>query len=82
MEVGVTDNELPLPSGAPLQLPLYHFQVAPVPKLPPVLVRVVLWPLQIVVALALAEVTGVEVSFTVKVIFLQTVLLQVPSART
>ena len=82
MEVGVTDNELPLPSREPLQLPLYHFQVAPVPKLPPVLVRVVLWPLQIVVALALAEVTGVEVSFTVKVIFLQTVLLQVPSART
>ena len=82
MEVGVTDNELPLPSREPLQLPLYHFQVAPVPKLPPVLVRVVLWPLQIVVALALAEVTGVDVSFTVKVIFLQTVLLQVPSART
>jgi hypothetical protein len=82
VEAGVTDNELPLPSGAPLQLPLYHFQVAPVPKLPPVLVRVVLWPLQIVVALALAEVTGVDVSLTVKVKLLQAVVLHVPSART
>ena len=80
--MGVTLNVLPLPASAPLQLPLYHFQLAPVPRLPPVIDSVVLWPLQIVVELAVADVAGTEVSFTVNVMLLQSVLLQLPSALT
>ena len=65
-----------------MQLPLYHSQVAPVPNEPPLLERVVLWPRQIVVDVAVADVAGTDVSFTVSVTLLHAVLLHVPSART
>ena len=65
-----------------MQLPLYHFQLAPVPSVPPVTLSVLLWPSQIVALLALAEVAGTDVSLTVIAKLLHTVLLQVPSALT
>lgn len=46
--VGLTTIEFPLPSGVPPQLPLYHSNVALVPREPPTLVKVTLLPLQIV----------------------------------
>ena len=67
-------------TNVPPQLPIYHFQLADVPSVPPEILRVLLWPSQIVAELALAEVAGIEVSRTVMVMFLHTVLLQAPSA--
>jgi hypothetical protein len=61
--------------------PLYHFQVAPVPRLPPLNVNVLLWPLQIVVV-PLMLLAGTEVSLTVTVNDWHVVVLQLPSART
>lgn len=64
----------------PPQLPLYHFQLAPVPKLPPVNESVVEFPLQMVPKVALINVADVEVVLTVIVEETQMVVLQVPSA--
>lgn len=80
--VGLTESELPVVTKVPPQLPLYHFQLADVPNVPPEILRVLLWPSHIVAELALAKVAGTEVSLTVITMLLQTVLLQVPSART
>jgi hypothetical protein len=41
--------ETPLPAGVPPQLPEYHFQLAPVPRLPPKTDNVVLLPEQMLV---------------------------------
>lgn len=73
--------ETPVPTEVPPQEPSYHLQLPPVPKLPPVRVSVELWPLQMV-DVPIIEVAGVEVSLTVMLMLLQTVVLQVPSART
>ena len=80
VEPGLTLTLLPVATGVPVQLPLYHFQLPPVPNVPPFTLSVVLWPSQIVDELALALVAGTDVSRTVMVMFLHTVLLQVPSA--
>lgn len=80
--LGVTLRLVPVPAEVPPHEPLYHFQLPPVPRLPPDMLSVLLWPLQIVFALALTDVTGVDVSLTVKVKLWQDVVLQVPSART
>ena len=40
MVLGLTVMLEPLPIEVPPQLPLYHFHVAPVPRLPPLTVRV------------------------------------------
>jgi hypothetical protein len=74
-------KEEPVDTSAPPQEPLYHFQLAPVPKLPPFTESVVLFPIQMVVV-PVIEVAGIEVSCTVTVTLLQMVLLQVPSALT
>ena len=58
---GATVTLLPVPTDVPPQLPLYHFQLAPVPKLPPLTLNVVFLPKQIVVV-PLIEVAGTEVS--------------------
>ena len=72
---------MPVANEVPPHEPLYHFQVAPVPRLPPLNVNVLLWPLQIVVV-PLMLLAGTEVSLTVTVNDWQVVLLQLPSART
>ncbi len=61
VEAGATVTLLPVPTDVPPQLPLYHLQLAPVPRLPPVVLSVVLLPLQMVVV-PLIDVAGTEVS--------------------
>lgn len=80
--VGETTIADPVPNKAPPQLPLYHFQLAPVPKLPPLTVRVVLLPEHIVDDVAAILVAAIEVSLTVISFEIQAVVLQVPSALT
>jgi hypothetical protein len=58
---GATVTLLPVPTDVPPQLPLYHLQLAPLPSEPPIGVRVVLLPLQMVVV-PLIEVAGTDVS--------------------
>ena len=58
---------LPLPTNVPPQEPLYHLRVAPVPAEPPVILKVVELPLQIVVELAEADVGAVDAVLTVTV---------------
>ena len=71
----------PVANSVPPHEPLYHFQLAPVPREPPFGVSVVLLPLQIVVT-PFIDVAGTEVSRTTTVTGKHAVLLQVPSART
>ena len=54
-------REVPVLIEEPPQLPLYHLQLAPVPKLPPFTLNVVLLPRHIVVV-PLIEVAGTDVS--------------------
>ena len=61
--------------------PVYQFHVAPVPKLPPLIPKVVLFPGQIGVV-PVAEVAAVEIVFNVTVLFAQSVELHVPTALT
>jgi hypothetical protein len=82
VEAGVTVMLVPVPNEVPPQLPLYHFHVAPVPNVPPFTLKVVFWPTQIAVDVAVTDTVGTDVSLTVTTTFLQIVLLQVPSART
>lgn len=78
VEVGLTVKELPLPTAVPPHEPLYHCQLAPVPKDPPVTDNVVLLPEQMVVAVADAEVGSVESEFTFTVTLWQEVMPQEP----
>jgi hypothetical protein len=78
---GATVMLLPVPTDVPPQLPLYHFQLAPLPRLPPLTLRFVFLPRQIVVVPVIEE-AGTEVSRTFTVMLRQRVLLQVPSALT
>lgn len=77
--VGETDILLPVPTGVPPHDPLYHFQDAACPRLPPFTVSVVELPRQIV-PVPVIDVAGTEVSCTTMLILAQEVLLQVPSA--
>ena len=78
--LGVTLRLVPVPAEVPPHEPLYHFQLPPVPRLPPDSLSVLLWPLHNVVV-PLMLFVGTDVSFTVMLYDLQAVLLQVPSAR-
>ena len=81
VNAGLTVIALPFPADIPPQEELYQYQFAAVPKLPPVIPKIVELPSQIdgkVAVTMLAEV--VEESFTVMVIFTQVVVLQIPSA--
>ena len=83
MTVGDTTNGLPYPTKVPPQLPEYHAQEAPVPRVVGlVTVSVEDPPLQIG---EVPEVVGATVDeadpLTAIVVVTQFVLLQVPSAR-
>jgi len=65
VEVGVTTIDAPVPMNVPPHDPVNHSTTAPVPKLPPVAVKVVLPPLQIVVVPEM-DVGAVDKVFTVK----------------
>ena len=77
--LGVSLRLVPVPAVVPPHEPLYHFQLPPVPRLPPDMLSVLLWPLQIVVV-PLMLFVGTDVSLTVMVTLWQAVVLQVPSA--
>ena len=80
VDAGETERETPLPTGAPPHEPLYHCHEPPVPREPPVTVRVVASPVQIIEGEAEAEVGAIDKLFTVTVVVTQIVVLQVPSA--
>ena len=67
----------PVPINVPLQEPVNHCVIAPVPLEPPVTVKVVLLPVQMVV-LPVAPVGAVDNVFTVTVTVAQEVALQTP----
>lgn len=77
---GATTIDEPVPNKVPPHDEVNHFQIAPVPRLPPLTVRVTLVPLQIVVAEAVIPLAGNDVSSTFIVLLMQAVELQVPSA--
>ena len=77
---GLTVILIPLPMNVPPHELLYHFQDAPLPRLPPVNVNVVLLPWQIVVV-PLIAVAAFDESRTINANDLQVVILQDPSAR-
>ena len=66
----------------PLHDPSYHFQLAPVPKLPSLTVSVDTSPEHISVGLAVALVGATDGVFNVTVTLAHTVVLQSPSALT
>lgn len=80
VDVGATTIDEPVPNKVPPHDDVNHFHIAPVPKDPPLTVRVTLVPLQIVVAEAVIPLAGNEVSSTLIVLLMQAVVLQVPSA--
>jgi hypothetical protein len=61
--------------------PLYQYQSAPVPRIPPEVLKFVEPPSHMVDKVAIIELAEVELSFTVILILTQLVVLQVPSAR-
>lgn len=61
MIAGATVMLVPVPAAVPPQLPLYHFQLPPTPRLPPVKPSVVLLPKNMVVV-PVMEVAGTDVS--------------------
>ena len=79
VEVGLTVIDVPVPAAVPPQLPVYHAQVVPDP---PVAVKVLLAPEQIVDGLALAEVGAAGAALTVTVVVWQVELPQLFSQRT
>ncbi len=76
---GATVTLLPVPTDVPPQLPLYHLQLAPVDKVPPLALKVVFCPRQMLV-IPIIDVAGTEESLTVKTNDLHTVVLQNPLA--
>ena len=81
--VGLTLIDEPLPIEAPLaHPPAYHFHSAFVPNEPPVTLKLLLCPLQIVDDSADAPVGAVDGFFTVTVTEAQFVVPQSPSALT
>jgi hypothetical protein len=81
LEAGLTEILLPVPIDVPLQEPLYHFQLAPLPNAPPLTLKVVEEPLQTIVVPVIED-AGLEVSRTVITTLLQGEFLHPPSART
>jgi len=77
VEVGVTTIDAPVPINVPPHDPVNHSTIAPVPKIPPVAVKVVLPPLQMVVVPEM-DVGAVDNVFTVTVADAHEVVLQVP----
>lgn len=68
---------LPVPAEVPPHEPVNHSAVAPVPALPPDTVKVVLFPLQMVVV-PVAPVGAVDNVLTVTVVLVHEVVLHVP----
>ena len=74
--------DVPFPTSAPPQEPVYHTQLALVPKLPLVTVKVEVEPEQISVGFAVATVGASDGVLRVTVTFVHAVVLQSPTAAT
>lgn len=79
---GETTTLVPVPAALLPQPLAYHCHVAPVPRLPPLTVSVVLLPEQIADAEGLAEDGAVETALTLTVTLEQRLVLQEPTAFT
>ena len=82
VEVGETVMLVPLPTSVPPHEPLYHWNEAPVPRLPPDNVSVDELPPTMSAGDAEAPVGGIDCVLDVTVVLAQVVVLAVPSART
>ena len=80
--MGVITGDCPEMMYAPPQDPVYQFQLAEVPRLPPVIPRLDCKPEQIVEGIAVAEVAETESELKVTVIVTQDVEPHKPSALT
>ena len=78
--VGLATKLTPEPIRVPPQDPVCQYQLAALPNVPPIAVKVVEPPEQIVDGLGVAEVAGIEFVFTITVFVLHKVELHVPSA--
>ena len=74
--------DVPLPTCVPPQEPVYQTQLALVPKLPLVTVKVEVAPEQIAEGFDVAVVGATDGVFRVTVVFTQLVVLQSPAAHT
>ena len=74
--------DVPLPTSVPPQVPVYHTQLALVPKLPSVTVKVDEAPKQISVGPDVAVVGATDGVLCVTVTVAQVVVLQSPTAPT
>ena len=80
--VGLKTGEVPEILYVPPHEPVYQFQFADVPGIPPLIPKEVGKPSHIIEGLAVAEVAGDEFEFTVMVTLLQLVVLHTPAANT
>lgn len=79
---GETTRLVPVPTALVPQPLAYHCHVPPVPRLPPLTVKVLLFPEQIALAEGLADAGAVDTALTLIVILEQSVVLQVPTPFT
>ena len=82
MDDGDTTMLDPVPTGVPPQLPLYHCQLAAVPRLPPFTESVAEPPEQRLEVLVLMDVAGVDNALVLIIRPEQAVVLQAPTAFT
>jgi len=80
--VGERTSVSPTPLDIPPQETEYHFQDAPIPKLPPTTERLVGEPLQIIDGVEEPVLAGIELVHTETVTLAQAVVLQRPSPLT
>ena len=79
--MGLNTGAAPEITYVPPQEPEYQFQLAAVPRLPPLIPRVVEPPVQIG-DVPVTDVAAVDLVFTVRIILIQVVVLHNPSALT
>lgn len=72
----------PEPTKVPPQLPVYHCQLAAVPRLPPLAESVAVPPEHTLVVVLLMELAAVEGAFVFTIRPEQVVVLQIPTALT
>lgn len=82
MDDGDTTMLEPVPTRVPPQLPLYHCQLAAVPRAPPFTESVAEPPEQRLVVLVLIDVAAVDITLVLITRPEQAVVLQAPTAFT
>ena len=77
----VTFNVAPVPTKVPPHVPVYHFQVPPVPKLPPVTLKVTVPEPQSIAGDAVAAAGSTESELTVIDVVAVTAGQPLPAAK-